>query len=184
MRRSDYQRICGIPGGSKKNAQRLPRGSKSVQGPGILYFIVAQNIIISVVSANAKINRGGGIPLIVHFIDDEISAAESKFLRPLIGLKSRVTLDANFVHRRRLQSARVAPISFGCRRPCLRFCFNTPAAIVPNGGKTHRTHVSTRYVSLAVDISRLTALYAAPTNSTIAVRYIKSSRPIAAARPP
>jgi hypothetical protein len=77
----------------------LASGAKSVKSPGILHFIMAQNIKIAVVCADTKVACGRRIPLAVNLVYLKFAAAKNKPKGPLVGSVSGMALDANFAHR-------------------------------------------------------------------------------------
>jgi hypothetical protein len=81
--------------------QRLSLASrtKGVQAPNILRFVVAQDKVVSVLGADAKIDRTGRIPLIINFRDLEGAPAQDKSYGALVGSVPGVALDAHFAHR-------------------------------------------------------------------------------------
>src|ERR1700682_6504482 len=77
----------------------LASGTKGVQAPNILRFVMAQDKVVPVLRANAKIDRARRIPLILNFHDFEGAPAQSKTYGALVGSISGIALDAHFAHR-------------------------------------------------------------------------------------
>jgi hypothetical protein len=77
----------------------LTRGAKTVERPGILGFVVAEHVIITVIGSDAKIAGSGGVPTPVELADLKLASPKDEPKRPLVGAVPRITLDANFVHR-------------------------------------------------------------------------------------
>ena len=76
----------------------LAPGAEGVESPEVLHFVVAEDIEVAVVGADAEVAGAGGVPLVLDFGDLEGAAAQGEALRALIGAKAGVTLDANFAH--------------------------------------------------------------------------------------
>ena len=60
---------------------------------------MTQDKIIAVLGANAKIDRAGRIPLILHFYNFKGMPAQGKPEWTLIGSITGIALDAHFAHR-------------------------------------------------------------------------------------
>jgi hypothetical protein len=118
-----------------------------------------QDIIIAVFRANPKIARFRRIPAPVEFTYLKRLPAKHKTRGALISAMPCITLDANFSHRITLANS------------------------VPSNAYRRNIPLSPGNCSALAD-SLHSALYAAPHSTTIAVRYIHRSKPIAAARPP
>jgi len=73
-------------------------GAEGVEGPGVLHFVVAEDVEIAVVGADAEVAGAGGVPLVLNFGDFEDATAENEALRALVSAKASVTLDANLAH--------------------------------------------------------------------------------------
>jgi hypothetical protein len=119
---------------------------------------VAQDVEITVIGADSEIAGIRRIPSTVELAHLELPPAEYKAERALVSAMPCVTLHAHFAHRATSLSKHLG----GFR-----------SRISPRGN-----------LVLPHSSSLASALYAAPINTTSAVTYIHSSKPIAAANPP
>jgi len=82
-------------------ANQLARGSggtEAIERPDILTFIVAENVIISVVCANPKIAGIGRVPAAIELVDLKFAASENEAKGSFIGAIPGITLNAHLAH--------------------------------------------------------------------------------------
>jgi hypothetical protein len=80
-------------------ALSIAGGTKAVEGPNILNFMVPEDIEVSIIGADAKISVFRRVPLSVEFLHLEFPASKDESERTFIGTMPCVTFHSNFSHR-------------------------------------------------------------------------------------
>jgi len=148
--------------------------AESVERPDVLDFVVAEDVKIAVVGANAKVDGVRLVPLVIDGDDVEIPAANREANRPLVGAVARVALHLDGTHEfmvRRKQKERRAALQRWAAATARRAPVPWPPAPLPVDFPSEPAVAAT-------------ALYAAPTITTSATKYIQTIKPMTAAMLP
>jgi len=181
-------------------------GAEGVERPDVLNFIVAEDVEISVVGANPEIDRVRLVPLVFHVHDLKFPAANRETRRPLVGAVARIALHLDGTHTSMLRRAKTGRRAVHTRRfsGALRRGKSEMRAIVrkwgvvivPGAATVQCREVATACLApdprppapspeaKSASSVAATALYAAPTITTSATKYIQIINPITAAMLP
>jgi hypothetical protein len=76
----------------------LTSGAEAIEGPDVLGLVMAKNVVVAVIGADAKIAGSRGVPSAVELMHFELSATKDEAERAFIGAVTRITLDAHLAH--------------------------------------------------------------------------------------
>lgn len=161
--------------GVARRAARLAgrfAGAEGVEGPAILALVVAKDVMIAVVGADAEIDGVRFVPLILHFDHCETVASYLKASGALVGAMAGVAFDLGRDHGTIVRRSQWK----------IEMAAET-AAGQPRAPATARSRLRAGSSPRSSGV-RETALKAAPTITTSATKYIQIIKPITAAMLP